>query len=68
MKALLIADVMGKPGRKLLEDFLPQLIEQMQIDFVVANAENAAHGHYPQSQRWFGETASDVDQTPSLAA
>src|SRR5205085_12483666 len=62
MKALLIADVMGKPGRKLLEDFLPMLIEQMQIDFVVANAENAAHGFgvTPETAEEMFRTGVDV--------
>jgi 2',3'-cyclic-nucleotide 2'-phosphodiesterase len=44
MNCLLVADVMGKPGRKVLEMFLPQLIQEFNLDFVVANAENAAHG------------------------
>lgn len=42
MKALLIGDVMGKPGRKLLQKHLPELAAT--VDLVVANAENAAHG------------------------
>lgn len=42
MKALLIGDVMGRPGRRLLEQFLPELVST--VDLVIANAENAAHG------------------------
>lgn len=42
MKALLIGDVMGKPGRKLLQQFLPEIAAG--VDLVIANAENAAHG------------------------
>jgi metallophosphoesterase (TIGR00282 family) len=41
---LMIGDIMGKPGRKLVEMFLPSLIQQHQLDLVVANGENVAHG------------------------
>jgi metallophosphoesterase (TIGR00282 family) len=44
MKVLLIADVIGKPGRRLLEMYIPSLIQTEELDFIVANAENAAHG------------------------
>lgn len=52
MKALLIGDVMGKPGRKLLQRFLPEIAAG--VDLVVANAENAAHG--------FGVTPDIADE------
>jgi 2',3'-cyclic-nucleotide 2'-phosphodiesterase len=54
MKVLLIADVIGKPGRRLLEMYLPSLIQKEDLDFVVANAENAAHG--------FGVTPDVADE------
>ena len=54
MKVLLIADVIGKPGRRLLEMYLPSLIQTEDLDFVVANAENAAHG--------FGVTPEVADE------
>ena len=41
---LCIGDVVGKPGRRVLADVLPQLIRQRDIDLVVCNAENAAGG------------------------
>src|SRR4030095_6141227 len=44
MKVLLIGDIIGKPGRQMLEMFLPSLIEEHHLDLVIANAENAAHG------------------------
>jgi metallophosphoesterase (TIGR00282 family) len=43
-KILLIGDIVGAPGRKAVEVALPKLIAQHKIDFVVANAENAAGG------------------------
>lgn len=40
----MIGDVFAKPGRNLLKQHLPGLIEKHQIEFVLANAENASHG------------------------
>lgn len=42
---LFLGDVMGKSGRKVVAKYLPELKAKHKIDFVVANAENAAHGH-----------------------
>jgi metallophosphoesterase (TIGR00282 family) len=44
MKILCIGDVVGSPGRKAIHELLPDLIEQHQLDFVLANAENSAGG------------------------
>ncbi len=44
MRILLIGDIVGKPGRQIVEQQLAQLRKDRQIDFVVANAENAADG------------------------
>jgi len=44
MKILYIGDVLGKSGRKSVADHLPRLQEQLNLDFVVVNGENAAHG------------------------
>ena len=41
---LCIGDVVGQPGRGVMGDHLPGLIQQRQIDLVVCNAENAAGG------------------------
>lgn len=40
----MIGDIVAKPGRKLVEMFLPSLIQKHGLDFVVANGENASHG------------------------
>jgi len=42
MKILMIGDVCGRPGRRVIIERLPELREQHNIDFVVANVENAA--------------------------
>ena len=44
MKILAIGDVIGKPGRRAVQRFLPGLINEFDIKFVVANGENSAHG------------------------
>ena len=44
MKILFIGDIIGRPGRQLLRDLLPRLIDQHMIDMVIANGENAAAG------------------------
>ena len=44
MRILLIGDVIGRPGRDVVEAELPRLIEKLSLDFVVLNAENAAGG------------------------
>lgn len=41
---LCVGDVIGKPGRRVLADLLPELIRTREIDLVVCNAENAAGG------------------------
>jgi len=44
LKILLIGDIVGKPGRRAVQQFLPGLVTEYGIDFVVANGENSAHG------------------------
>jgi 2',3'-cyclic-nucleotide 2'-phosphodiesterase len=41
---LLIGDVVGRPGRELVRKGLRALIDIHELDFVIANAENAAAG------------------------
>lgn len=44
MKILCIGDVVGKPGRRAVQALLPRLIDEREIDVVIANGENAAGG------------------------
>ncbi len=44
LNLLFIGDVVGRPGRAAVQSRLPDLVERYQIDFTVANAENAAGG------------------------
>jgi hypothetical protein len=41
---LCVGDVVGRPGRMVLADHLPTLIEERHVELVVCNAENAAGG------------------------
>ncbi len=44
MRVLFVGDVFGKPGRKILNEGLHDLIQRVRADFCVANVENAAGG------------------------
>jgi metallophosphoesterase (TIGR00282 family) len=44
VRILLIGDIVGKPGRRIITRTLKSVIAREQLDFVVANAENAAAG------------------------
>lgn len=44
MNILFIADIVGKPGRWAVSQLLPDLLRTHQIDFAIANVENAAGG------------------------
>lgn len=44
IKFLLVGDVVAKMGRNTLGKILPKLKKQYEIDFVIANGENLAHG------------------------
>jgi metallophosphoesterase (TIGR00282 family) len=41
---LAIGDIVGRPGRRAVSEFLPSLRQQYGLDLVIANAENAAGG------------------------
>ena len=44
MNILFIGDVVGKPGREIVKYQLNRLIDEYDLDFVIANLENASHG------------------------
>ncbi len=44
MQILFLADIIGGPGRKVVARLLPALLRERQVDFCVANGENAAGG------------------------
>ena len=44
MQIAFIGDIVGRPGRKIVKSKLNNLREKYNIDFVIANGENASHG------------------------
>jgi calcineurin-like phosphoesterase len=52
VRAMMIGDIVGTPGLETLENNLPALITEHNIDFVTVNGENAAEG-FGMSERDF---------------
>jgi metallophosphoesterase (TIGR00282 family) len=44
IRILCLGDIVGRPGRQVVHDKLPQLVKDRQIDLVIANSENIAGG------------------------
>ena len=44
MRILFIGDIVGSPGRQIVQDRLADIVVQQRIDLVIANGENAASG------------------------
>ena len=70
MKILALGDVVGEPGRRLVEAFIPSLRRETGADLVIINGENAAHGHgitEPIARQWFDNLGVDVITTGNHA-
>ena len=44
MQILFIGDIVGRPGRRVVREFLPGLLKEHGVDLVIANGENSAAG------------------------
>ncbi|HIA28142.1 MAG TPA: TIGR00282 family metallophosphoesterase [Planctomycetes bacterium] len=44
MKILIIGDIVGRPGRRIVRKWVPILRKEWDLDLVIANAENSAAG------------------------
>lgn len=44
MRILFCGDIVGRSGRDIVVERVPQIVKDLNIDFVIINAENAAHG------------------------
>ncbi|SDC50932.1 MULTISPECIES: TIGR00282 family metallophosphoesterase [unclassified Candidatus Frackibacter] len=44
MKVLVIGDIVGRAGRRAVRELLPNIKQEEEIDFIIANGENAAGG------------------------
>ena len=60
MKILFVGDVFGSPGRHIVREHLPQLMETHAVDLLIVNGENAAGG--------FGITPSLAEEIFDLGA
>jgi metallophosphoesterase (TIGR00282 family) len=57
---LFVGDVFGSPGRRIVREHLPHVLEHRHVDLVIINAENAAGG--------FGVTPAIADELFDLGA
>ncbi len=67
---MMIGDVFGEPGRRLLDQHIQQLRKEYDLDFIVVNGENAAHGrgiHSSIANHWLTDLAIDVITTGNHA-
>ncbi len=69
MKILYFGDVYSKPGRDAVKKAITQLVPLHEIDFVVINGENVAHGHgiTPEMAEEMFEAGVDVITTGNHA-
>jgi len=44
VKVVYLGDIMGRSGRKIVAEKLPEIKERLKPDFIVVNGENAAAG------------------------
>src|SRR4051812_3380613 len=44
IRILVLGDIVGRPGRQVVHQKLPQIVRERQVDLVIANAENIAGG------------------------
>ncbi|MDR0483824.1 MAG: TIGR00282 family metallophosphoesterase [Alphaproteobacteria bacterium] len=60
MKILFCGDVVGRSGREVLNKYLPELKSSLNLDLIIVNGENSAHG--------FGITQSIAEDIFKLGA
>ena len=61
MKILFIGDVVGRVGRRMLKERIPYYVDKYEIDFVIANGENASHGKGLTRNQYFELLDAGVD-------
>ncbi len=54
MRIAFIGDIVGRPGRRIIKENLKKLKDEFDIDYIIANGENASHG--------FGLTVKNCDE------
>ena len=61
MKILICGDVVGKAGRRAIDENLADLRRRLELDFVIVNGENAAHGFGITDKIWEAFYAAGPD-------
>ncbi len=61
MKVLFIGDIVGRIGRRMVKEKVPYYVDKYNIDFVIANGENATHGKGLIRQHYHELLDSGVD-------
>ena len=61
MNILFIGDIVGRVGRRMVKEHLNTLIEKYDVDFVIANGENATHGKGLTRNHYFELVDAGVD-------
>lgn len=65
ISVLFIADIIGRPGLDITATFLPNLLRKYDVDFCIANGENAAAGKGITSKEFFAYKQLGVDLVTS---
>ena len=61
MNILFIGDIVGRVGRRMVKEHLNTFIEKYDVDFVIANGENATHGKGLTRNHYFELIDAGVD-------
>ena len=61
MKVLLVGDIVGRPGRKAFTQIVGRMRDAGEVDFVIANGENAAAGRGPTPEMTQSILAAGAD-------
>ena len=61
MNLLILGDVVGSPGKEILQSELPKIIKEKNIDFTIVNGENC-------NDTGFGITKKDFNFLTNLGA
>ena len=69
IRILFLGDIVGEPGRKAVVELLPQLKQELEIDFIIVNGENAAAGRLRLTSSDLKEITEAIDRhlTPVTA-
>ncbi len=61
MNILFIGDIVGRVGRRMVKEYLNTFVEKYNVDFVIANGENATHGKGLSRNHYFELIDAGVD-------